>query len=187
MFARRSILAGSLAAGAVGPSNSSASALYSTAEADPHARALYDLIGCQARLGACILDTATGRSVGHRMDERFAMCSTFKLALAAASFLDAQAGRLDLDALIAFTAEDLVVYSPVTQTRVGDKGMRIRELMEAAVMTSDNSAANFLIDALRRTPPAGEVRLRGGLDENGVIVEIADTGYSKRPADQDPV
>jgi len=31
------------------------------------------------RLGVCILDTATGRRLGHRMDERFAMCSTFKL------------------------------------------------------------------------------------------------------------
>jgi beta-lactamase class A len=36
------------------------------------------------RLGVSILDTGTGRHVGHRMDERFAMCSTFKLPLAGA-------------------------------------------------------------------------------------------------------
>ena len=36
------------------------------------------------RLGAAVIDTASGRMTGHHYDEAFAMCSTFKLALAAA-------------------------------------------------------------------------------------------------------
>ena len=36
------------------------------------------------RLGVGLLDTASGQTTGHRQDERFAMCSTFKLPLAAA-------------------------------------------------------------------------------------------------------
>ena len=36
------------------------------------------------RLGVAVLDTGNGESSGHRADERFAMCSTFKVLLAAA-------------------------------------------------------------------------------------------------------
>jgi len=37
-----------------------------------------------ARLGVAVLDTGTGHVDGYRLDERFALCSTFKLVLAAA-------------------------------------------------------------------------------------------------------
>jgi beta-lactamase class A len=40
----------------------------------------------RGRLGVAVLDVATGRLIGNRTDERFAMCSTFK-ALAAAFVL----------------------------------------------------------------------------------------------------
>ena len=36
------------------------------------------------RLGVAALNTGSGRQIGHRAEERFAMCSTFKLLLAAA-------------------------------------------------------------------------------------------------------
>ena len=36
------------------------------------------------RLGVCAIDTATGRRVQHRADERFPFCSTFKAMLIAA-------------------------------------------------------------------------------------------------------
>lgn len=36
------------------------------------------------RLGVCVIDLASSRSTGHRLSERFTMCSTFKLPLAAA-------------------------------------------------------------------------------------------------------
>src|SRR5580700_313948 len=37
------------------------------------------------RVGVLALDTASGRTLAHRADERFAMCSTFKWTLAAAA------------------------------------------------------------------------------------------------------
>jgi beta-lactamase class A len=46
------------------------------------------------RLGVCLLDTASGRLAGHRLDERVAMCSTFKLPLAALVLREADAGRV---------------------------------------------------------------------------------------------
>src|SRR6185295_10850859 len=36
------------------------------------------------RLGVAVLDTRDGRRAGHRADERFALCSTFKLLAGAA-------------------------------------------------------------------------------------------------------
>lgn len=99
------------------------------------------------RLGFAMLDTGNGKLLGHREDERFGMCSTFKLPLAALVLQAAERGELDLDKLIPITRADLVAHAPVTQTRVG-RSMSIRELAEAAQLTSDNVAANLLVKQL---------------------------------------
>ena len=94
------------------------------------------------RLGLHAVDTAQGRTVSHRADERFAFCSTFK-PLAAAAVL-ASRGVGGLDEVVPVTADDLVTYSPVAETRVG-AGMSWRELGDAAVRYSDNTAGNLLL------------------------------------------
>ena len=96
------------------------------------------------RLGACVLDTRTGRLVGHRLDERFGMCSTFKLALAAMVLREADQGRLSLATEVAITRADLVPYAPVTEQYVG-RTMRLDVMAEAIQTTSDNAAANLLL------------------------------------------
>ncbi len=100
------------------------------------------------RLGVAMLDTGTGRSTGHRLDERFAMCSTFKLPLAAVVLREAGAGRLRLDERLAFTRADLLSYAPVTSQHVAEGGMTVAALAEAAQTTSDNTAANLLLTRL---------------------------------------
>ncbi|WP_371926879.1 class A beta-lactamase [Bradyrhizobium sp. WD16] len=100
------------------------------------------------RLGVAVLDTGTGAVVGQRMDERFAMCSTFKLLATAAILARADAGKDDLSHRIVFKGRDLVAYSPVTKDRAGGDGMRIDELCEAAMTRSDNTAANLLVARL---------------------------------------
>jgi beta-lactamase class A len=94
------------------------------------------------RLGVYALDTGSGRELAHRGDERFAMCSTFK-ALAAAAVLDGTPPE-HLDDRVRYTQADLVDYSPVTEQHVAD-GMTIRELCDAAVRFSDNTAGNLLL------------------------------------------
>ena len=94
------------------------------------------------RLGLHALDTAQGRTVSHRADERFAFCSTFK-PLAAAAVL-ASRGVAGLEEVVPVTADDLMTYSPVAETRVG-VGMTWRELGDAAVRYSDNTAGNLLL------------------------------------------
>jgi beta-lactamase class A len=100
------------------------------------------------RLGALVLDTASGRMTGHRYDEVFAMCSTFKLALAAVVLQQADQGRLKLDTALNYTQTDMVPHAPVTGPNLAKGAMRIIDLAEAAQKTSDNVAANLLIKHL---------------------------------------
>ena len=105
------------------------------------------------RLGVAIVDIQTGDMVGHQVDERFGMCSTFKLPLAAFILLDAQNGHLELDAAVRFGADDMVPYAPVVEQNVARGYMSILELAEAAQTKSDNVAANLLLDLVEG--PAG--------------------------------
>jgi beta-lactamase class A len=102
----------------------------------------------QGRLGVGILDTATGELVGHRQDERFAMCSTFKLPLAAEVLRDVDAGRRKLDQFIAYSKADMVSHAPVTGANLAAGGMTIGDLAKATQITSDNPAANLIIREL---------------------------------------
>lgn len=79
------------------------------------------------RIGVYALDTATERSLAHRADERFAMCSTFKWALAAA----------------VLARDDLPLDGA-------------QDLARAAVVVSDNAAANILLAKIGG--PAGLTR-----------------------------
>jgi beta-lactamase class A len=105
------------------------------------------------RLGVAALDTATGAPALHRADERFPMCSTFKLLAASAILARVDAGREHLDRRIRFETSDLAEYSPITKERIGGEGMSLAELCEAAMTVSDNTAANLLLAAL--DGPAG--------------------------------
>lgn len=114
------------------------------------------------RLGVGILDTGSGRIVGQRLDERFAMCSTFKLALAAMVLREADAGRLSLDERIVYTKADLQSYAPITSQHLADGHMTVAALAEAAQTTSDNTAANLLLRRL-----GGPARFTAGVREAG--------------------
>jgi beta-lactamase class A len=97
------------------------------------------------RVGVFALDTASGRTVAHREDERFAMCSTFKWALAAAVFARIDHGGGTLEQRIAFGPGDLMEAAPVAREHVAEGGMTVETLARAAVTVSDNTAANLLL------------------------------------------
>jgi beta-lactamase class A len=100
------------------------------------------------RLGVAALDTGTGRRLAHRADERFAMCSTFKLFLAADVLSRVDAGKESLDRRVTYTAADLLAYAPVTKAHVKEGAMTVGSLCEAAVEESDNAAANLLLKSV---------------------------------------
>ena len=105
-------------------------------------------VASSGRLGVAILDTATGHVTGHRTDERFGMCSTFKLPLAAVILAEIDAGRLRADTKLRYSEGDLIANSPITRANVGAGGMSILELAKAAQQASDNTAANLLLRLL---------------------------------------
>ncbi|CDF85346.1 Beta-lactamase [Pseudomonas knackmussii B13] len=104
--------------------------------------------GSGGRLGVAVLDTGSGKRFGHRADERFPMCSTFKALLAAAVLARVDAGKEDLARRIIYGREALVDYSPVAEKHVGEPGLSVAELCKAAVTLSDNGAANLLLESL---------------------------------------
>jgi beta-lactamase class A len=96
------------------------------------------------RLGVAVLNTATGQLAGNRLDERFAMCSTFKALAVAFTLSRVDRGREQLDRRIFFKEGDLVTPFKATKPHLAD-GMTIEHLCEAALIVSDSTAANLLL------------------------------------------
>jgi beta-lactamase class A len=100
------------------------------------------------RLGIHAVDLGSGRTVSHRQNERFPICSTFKLPLAAAVLSRVDSGRERLDRPLSYTQGDLLDHAPATTAHVKDGSMTVEALAEAAVTVSDNTAANLLLQTL---------------------------------------
>jgi len=153
MIARRQFLAfgGAALAGVVAvPALAHAAAMEAPVPAAGDFAALE--AGSGGRLGVCLWNPASGARFGHRMDERFPMCSTFKFLLAAAVLHRAGQGRLSLDRRVPVRDADLLDHSPVTARHAG-KDLTVRDLCRATMTTSDNAAANLLLSLVGE--PAG--------------------------------
>jgi beta-lactamase class A len=100
-----------------------------------------------ARLGVSAFDTGSGKRIGYREKELFAMCSTFKFFAAAAILARVDLKQERLDRIVTYNKSDLVPYSPVTEKHVGE-GMPLSAICEAAIAWSDNTAGNLMLDAL---------------------------------------
>ena len=100
------------------------------------------------RLGVALLDTGSDRRWGHRSEERFGLCSTFKLPLAGAVLQAVDQGRLPADARLPLRRSERVPHMPVTQAWLGRGWATPLALAEAAQVSSDNLAANVLLRAL---------------------------------------
>lgn len=104
------------------------------------------------RLGFVAHDIGSGRRLAWRGDERFVYCSTFKMFLAAATFLRVQAGLESLNRQIPVTIADMVSHAPVTQPAI-NRSLSVEALMKGAVEVSDNPAANLLLKAMGGLEP----------------------------------
>lgn len=99
------------------------------------------------RIGLLAVDTGSGRAVAHRADERVLMCSTAKVLIVAAVLERARTEPDLLERTIRYTRADLLEYAPTTE-RFVDTGMTVAALCEAAIVVSDNTAANLLTGVL---------------------------------------
>ncbi|MFF3496022.1 class A beta-lactamase [Streptomyces sp. NPDC002795] len=104
-----------------------------------------------ARLGVFAHDISTGRTVRHRADERFPMCSTFKTLAVAAVLRDLDKDGEFLARRVHYTQADIdrAGGAPVTGKPENlAHGMTVDELCGAAISYSDNTAANLLMKYL---------------------------------------
>jgi len=135
-----------------------------------------------ARLGVLVLDTGSGMRAGHRYDERFPMCSTFKFLAAAAILARVDQQQERLDRRVVFSQRDLVDYSPVTEKHVGGAGMTVAELCEAAITRSDNTAGNLMLASIGG--PAGLTRYTRSLGDMRSRLDRTETALNEaRPGD----
>lgn len=95
-------------------------------------------------IGVYAVNLDTGRTVSHRAQESFAMCSTFKAYLAAHVLALVARGERSLDQGLYVAAADILPNSPRTEPRVGTE-MTLGELSQAVLQVSDNAAANILL------------------------------------------
>jgi beta-lactamase class A len=100
------------------------------------------------RVGVFAVDTVSGKVVAHRADERFAMCSTFKWVLAATVLEQVEHNLLSLDDRVLYRQADLLAHAPATREHVASGFMTVRDLIRAAIVVSDNTAANLLLSKL---------------------------------------
>jgi beta-lactamase class A len=129
-----------------------------------------DLAAIEGRLGGRLGVAAYAAEqalVRHRADERFPLCSTFKVLAVAAILARVDAGSESLDRTVRYGADDLLSYAPVTRKALEAAGgtgqLSVSALCAAALEWSDNTAVNLLLVPLGG--PAGLTAWLRGLGD----------------------
>jgi beta-lactamase class A len=104
-----------------------------------------------AYVGLFAADLEGGRSISHRGQQAFAMCSTFKGYASARVLQMIEQGALTLDHKVFVDPAEIVANSPRTQPRAGGD-MTLDELCQAALQVSDNTAGNLLLKTIGGPP-----------------------------------
>ncbi len=99
------------------------------------------------RLGFAVVDHKGRLILGSNDNDRFAMCSTFKLLLAGQVLRGATRGGPSLRTPLPFTKADIVFHSPYTEANLASGELRLGFAAEQIVKVSDNAAANLILKA----------------------------------------
>ncbi len=104
-----------------------------------------------ALIGVYATNLVSEKTVAHRAQDPFAMCSTFKTYASARVLQMAEHGELTLDDKVFVDPAGILPNSPVTETRASGE-MTLAELCQAALQRSDNAAANLLLNRIGGPP-----------------------------------
>lgn len=99
------------------------------------------------RLGIATINTGNNQQLHYRANERFPMGCTSKVIGVAAVLSKAEGKPEKLNKRIHYGYDDLTTWSPITGKNI-DQGMTVKDLCQAAISYSDNSAMNFLVKEL---------------------------------------
>jgi beta-lactamase class A len=123
-------------------------AIGAAARSAPRFDDLRSKLGPDGRLGLAALDVGSGRRIAFDAQSRFAMASTFKLALAGAILAKVDEGRLALAHRLPIQTAHLLGHAPVIRTAGAGASLSIEQLCAAIVEVSDNGAANMLLEQI---------------------------------------
>ena len=105
-------------------------------------------------VGIAALHLETGRRAAWNGGRRFPMASVYKVAIAVTALRAVDEGRLSLARPVRLTARDLRPgYSPIAAASPGGTTLRLEELIETMIVTSDNTASDAVL-ALAGGPAA---------------------------------
>ncbi len=99
------------------------------------------------KLGIYAINTANNMTIQHRSNEYFPFQSTVKVIIVADILKKSMTDSHLLQEKIYYPHQKLYYWSPITEKHVAE-GMTVEELCKAAIMYSDNTAANLLIAKL---------------------------------------
>lgn len=149
-LSRRNILIGSLAGLAVaGLSGTRTAQAEPVASLDRQLGALEEKHNVLIGLYGAELDSS--RTLSHRADDLFAMCSTFKAYAAGRVLQQVGRGELSLENRVFIDPAAIVANSPVTEANAG-RELTLAELCQAALQRSDNTAGNLLLKTIGGPP-----------------------------------
>lgn len=98
--------------------------------------------------GIIVKDLSCGWEFSFQQDKPFASASLVKIPIMAAVFKAAQEGRISLDSQVRLTAADKVPGSGELKNMPVGSVFTVGELTELMIASSDNTAANMLIELL---------------------------------------
>jgi beta-lactamase class A len=97
------------------------------------------------RIGLYARNVSTGRTMSWRADERFVMCSTFKMTLVACVLSRVDHGEEQLSRFIRYGEAQLSNYAPLARENLAHGGMTVEAMCQAAIEVSDNTCADLLL------------------------------------------
>ncbi|MCW5589031.1 MAG: class A beta-lactamase [Legionellales bacterium] len=99
------------------------------------------------KIGVYAIDTNTNHIVAYRENEYFPVQSTAKLMVVAALLKHSEKFKNLLDQKVIYSANDLMAFSPVSKKYL-KQGLSLQALAAAAMIYSDNTAANLITKKL---------------------------------------
>src|SRR5215813_7032655 len=97
------------------------------------------------KVGVLVRNVETGVETGVNADEQFPMASTYKVAIMAQVFREADAGRIKLDERVTLTAADARLGSGLLPYFSPGLSPTIHDLLLLMITVSDNVATDILL------------------------------------------
>jgi len=101
-----------------------------------------------SRIGVAAIDPSRNKRIEYHAEQRFLMCSTFKVLAVSAVLRRVDENKDKLDRFVPYDETQLLSYAPVRRAHVKEGGMTLQALCAAAISQSDNTAANLLLESI---------------------------------------